>query len=110
MIFEAGATGGSDTNNQAIMKLVAGTSANVQIQMGHGTSSSTLNGGFKYKSNNSMEIRTNNAAALVIESDKTVDFKIASDDGSSVNTMSAAAWLPIKVAGTAYFLPLYTTF
>ena len=49
----------------------------------------------------------NHSEALRIWYDKKVDFKIDTVDGSTLNTMSAAAYLPIKVGGTDYFLPLY---
>jgi len=49
----------------------------------------------------------NHSEALRIWYDKKVDFKIATNDGSTLNTMSAAAYLPIKVGGTDYYLPLY---
>ena len=39
--------------------------------------------------------------------DKFVDFKISTSDGSTLDTMSPAAYLPIKVGGTAYYVPLY---
>ena len=74
MIFESGSTGGGDTDNQSIMKLVAGTSANVQIQMGHGTGSSTLKGGIKYKSDDSLVLRANSADALTIAAEGDVTF------------------------------------
>ena len=49
----------------------------------------------------------NHSEVLRLWYDKKVDFKIATVDGSTLNTMSAAAYLPIKVGGTDYFLPLY---
>ena len=49
----------------------------------------------------------NHSEALRIWDDKKVDFKIATNDGSGLNTMSAAAYLPVKVGGTDYYLPLY---
>tara|TARA_R100000808_G_scaffold7070_1_gene20779 strand:- start:3536 stop:4504 length:969 start_codon:yes stop_codon:yes gene_type:complete len=39
--------------------------------------------------------------------DKWVDFKISTSDGSTLDTMSPAAYLPIKVGGTAYYVPMY---
>jgi hypothetical protein len=91
MIFEAGSTGGGDTDNQAIMKLVAGTSANVQIQMGHGTGSSTLKGAIKYKSDDSLVLRANSADSLTIAAEGDVTFAKAikpaleaNSDGSTV--------------------------
>ena len=49
----------------------------------------------------------NHSEALRIWDDKKVDFKIATNDGSTLDTMSASAYLPIKVGGTDYYLPLY---
>lgn len=123
VVFEAGSTGVSDTNNQSILKVIAGTAANAQIQMGHGTASSTLKGAIKYKSDDSMVLRTNSADALAIDSSKVVDFKIAggsktvnlSNDalaqdmmsGATVN-LNATEWLQIKVAGSTRYIPVWS--
>jgi hypothetical protein len=114
VVFEAGSTGAGDTNNQSIMKLVAGTSANVQLQMGHGTASSTLNGGLKYKSDDSLALRTNNADALVIDSSKIVDFKVGTylDETNDLAVATGGAkgsplFVEVKIGGVQYYLPLW---
>jgi hypothetical protein len=113
MIFEAGSTGGGDTDNQAILKIVAGTTANAQIQMGHGTASSTLNGGLKYKSNDTIVLRANNADVLEIDSSKVVNFKIG-EHADAMGTLAGAVngsfqniYLEVKVGGSQYYLRLY---
>ena len=74
VVFEAGAVDGADTDNQSILKVVAGTSANAQIQMGQGTASSTLKGAIKYKSDDTMILRTNSTDALTIAAEGDVTF------------------------------------
>jgi len=99
--------GNQATTNEAQLRLVGGNAGQSRIYFGD-TDSATAAGGIQYKhSDNSMRLTTNNAVAVAIESDKTVDFKIsaATDSGSDYNYDSKV--LPIKVGGTQYYLPLY---
>jgi hypothetical protein len=99
--------GNQATTNEASIRLVGGNAGQSRVFFGD-TDSVTGAGGIQYKhSDNSMTLTTNNAAAVVIENDKTVDFKIseATDSGSDYNYDSKV--LPIKVGGTQYYLQLY---
>ena len=99
--------GNQATTNEAQLRLVGGNAGQSRVFFGD-TDSVTGAGGIQYKhSDNSMTLTTNNAAAVVIENDKTVDFKIseATDSGSDYNYDSKV--LPIKVGGTQYYLQLY---
>ena len=98
--------GTGQTSNNATLKIISRNAANSYIYLGDNDSESI--GYIRYKqSDNSMRFRTNGAEALLIESDKTVDFKISAvaDSGSDYNYDSKV--LPIKVGGTQYYLQLY---
>jgi len=102
--FTAG-TGGAGNNNQASIKVIAESSANANIYLGDATLPTI--GGIKYKnSNDSMQLVTNNAIAVAIDSDKIVDFKSGVIDNSAENYNAGTNVLKIKVGGTDYWLAL----
>jgi hypothetical protein len=103
VVFEAGAVDGADTNNQAILKVVAGTSANAQIQMGQGTASSTLKGAIKYKSDDTMILRTNSADALTIAAEGDVTFAKAIKPAAPAAATGTSAIVVLDCDTTNHF-------
>ena len=103
--------GTSGTRKMSVANMSGTNQAGKNLDLRAGKSTGTGAGGsirmYTAGSGSSGSGVNNHSEALRIWSDKKVDFKISTNDGSTLDTMAAAAYLPIKVGGTDYYLPLY---
>ena len=101
-----------DTAKKIFVEEVSGTNTagkNLDIRAGKGTGTGDGGSVRFYTSDSGASGSSANSYSEVLRlwHDKFVDFKISTSDGSTLDTMSPAAYLPIKVGGTAYYVPLY---
>jgi len=101
-----------NTARKIFVEEVSGTNTagkDLDIRAGKGTG--TGDGGsirfYTSDSGSSGSSANSHSEVLRLWHDKWVDFKISTSDGSTLDTMSPAAYLPIKVGGTAYYVPMY---